>query len=97
VPDRAGLPRRLPRLDGHPGLRPGAGGCGADGEDPHDPHGLGGQVNYDDDDDGAIVYLGAPFSSDAVRLQHADVQKIDAKSAELEKWIYIAASAPPAP
>jgi hypothetical protein len=41
---------------------------------------------YDDDDDGAIVYLGAPFSSDAVRLKHSYIQKIDAKSAELEKW-----------
>ena len=41
---------------------------------------------YDDDDDGAIVYLGAPFSSDAVRLKHSSIQKIDAKSAELEKW-----------
>jgi hypothetical protein len=41
---------------------------------------------YDDDDDGAIVYLGAPFSSDGVRLKHNDIQKIDAKSAELEKW-----------
>jgi len=41
---------------------------------------------YDDDDDGAIVYLGEPFSSDAVRLKHTHIQKIDAKSAELEKW-----------
>ena len=41
---------------------------------------------YDDDDDGAIVYLGAPFSSDAVRLKRTHIRKIDAKSAELEKW-----------
>lgn len=43
---------------------------------------------YDDDDDGpdAIVYLGEPFMSDYVRLPRDTLEKIDARSLELERW-----------
>ncbi len=41
---------------------------------------------YDDDDRGAIVYLGEPFVANAVRLRRSDLTKIDAKSAAVEKW-----------
>jgi hypothetical protein len=42
---------------------------------------------YDDDERGrAVVYLGEPFVSDPVLLPRGTLQKIDAKSAELEKW-----------
>ena len=47
-----------------------------------------GTVGYYDDDEGgrAVVYLGEPFVSDPVLLPRGALQKIGAKSAELEKW-----------
>ena len=47
-----------------------------------------GTVGYYDDDEGgrAVVYLGEPFVSDPVLLPRGALQKIDTKSAELEKW-----------
>ena len=47
-----------------------------------------GTVGYYDDDEGgrAVVYLGEPFVSDPVLLSRGTLQKIDAKSTELEKW-----------
>jgi len=46
-----------------------------------------GIVGYYDDNEGgrAVVYLGEPFVPNPVRLPPA-LQKIDAESAELEKW-----------
>jgi len=42
---------------------------------------------YDDDESGrAVVYLGEPFVSDPVLLRRSDLEKITAKSAQLEKW-----------
>jgi hypothetical protein len=42
---------------------------------------------YEDDEDGcAVVYLREPFVSDPVLLPRGALQKIDTKSAELEKW-----------
>ena len=42
---------------------------------------------YDDDESGrAVVYLGEPFVSDPVLLPRGTLQKVDVKSAELEKW-----------
>ena len=46
-----------------------------------------GTVGYYDDEGGrAVVYLGEPFVSDPVLLSRGTLQKIDAKSTELEKW-----------
>ena len=51
---------------------------------------------YDDDDDGAIVYLGAPFSSDAVRLKHADIpedRREERRAQEMEAAVPLAREA----
>jgi len=43
---------------------------------------------YDDDDEScrAVVYLGEPFASDPVLLSRGALEKVTAKSAQLEKW-----------
>jgi hypothetical protein len=53
-----------------------------------------GQIgNYDDDDLGrghrpgkAIVYLGEPFESDYIVVSRKDLEKVDVKSIDLERW-----------
>jgi hypothetical protein len=55
-----------------------------------------GEVGYYDDDDvddygsdgpdAAVIYLGEPFVSDYILIPHADLEKVDAASLELERW-----------
>jgi hypothetical protein len=47
-----------------------------------------GQVGYYDDDEGtaAIVYLGEPFASDYILVDRGALEKVDARSFNLERW-----------
>jgi hypothetical protein len=48
--------------------------------------------SYDDDHHGeeraakAIVYLGEPFESDYIQVSRKDLEKVDVKSIDLERW-----------
>lgn len=45
-------------------------------------------AGYYDDDEGtaAIVYIGGPFESDYVLIRRTDLEKVSAKSIDLERW-----------
>jgi len=46
------------------------------------------EVGYYDDDEGetAVVYLGEPFASDYVLIPHDKLEKVEARSLQLERW-----------